>query len=285
MAEVFIVKASGEQEVFDPTKLRDSLTRAGAGEDTINRILEHIEGEVETGMTTTHIYRHAFNLLKKEEEKPVAARYSLRRALAGLGPSGFPFEQFLGELFRGKGYTVETRVTLAGKCAEHEVDVIAYKNDELIVSEAKFHNKSGFKTDMKTALYVSARARDLQDTNFDNRRKHGQTATFWLITNTKFTRNAVKYATCAGLLRLVGWNYPHGETLQDIIEEVGLHPISCLTTLSTKNKQELMARGYVLCRDIRTDESRLEAVGLSATQRNKVLEEVRLLCRPVDRPH
>lgn len=275
---MLITKANGEQEPFDVSKLHGSLTRAGAGIATIERIIEHIEGELEPGMTTTHIYRHAFNLLKKEEEKPVAARYSLRRAITALGPSGFPFEQFLGEIFRTRGYAVETGVHLLGKCAEHEVDVVASNEKEVVAVEAKFHNKSGFKTDLKVVLYVSARARDLHDTDFDNRRKHGQVGTMWLITNTKFTRNAIRYATCAGLIHLVGWNYPHKENLQDIIEASGLHPVSCLTTLTPKDKSALFTHGHVLCRDITEDASRLSAIGLSQPQANKVLEEAQLLC-------
>src|SRR3569832_326046 len=150
---ILITKADGEQERFDPVKLERSLKSAGASSTSRARILAQMLHELKPLMTTEDIYRRAFELLKKEEEMPVAARYSVKRAVFALGPSGFPFEQFLSEVLRAHGWSVQTDVTLMGRCAPHEVDVLAQKGGMRVGIEAKYHNEPGGKTDIKDALY------------------------------------------------------------------------------------------------------------------------------------
>ena len=120
-----------------------------------------MERELVDGITTKEIYHKAFELLHKEE-KPIALKYSLKRAIMELGPSGFPFEKFVAEIFKFKGYTAETGKLVKGFCVEHEVDVVAWNKDKLIMCEAKFHNDPGMKSDLKVALYVKARFDDLR---------------------------------------------------------------------------------------------------------------------------
>ena len=102
--EIIITKANGEQEVFDAEKLRGSLLKAGTAENVANSIIKHIENELTDGMTTREIYKHAFSLLD-EQDRPVAANYSLRRAVMDLGPSGFPFEKLIAAIFNKNGCT------------------------------------------------------------------------------------------------------------------------------------------------------------------------------------
>ena len=105
MNNKYIIKATGEREEFNPQKLEDSLRRAGADQVTIDNIVEQIKKELKDNATTKDIYRHAFELLGREDGgKKYAARYSLRRAVMELGPTGFPFEQFVAEIFRAKGF-------------------------------------------------------------------------------------------------------------------------------------------------------------------------------------
>ena len=80
MNNKYIIKATGEREEFNPQKLHDSLMRAGASEEATDNIVSQIEKELKDGATTKDIYKHAFDLLGREE-KPAAARYSLRRAV------------------------------------------------------------------------------------------------------------------------------------------------------------------------------------------------------------
>ncbi|MEK7117523.1 MAG: ATP cone domain-containing protein, partial [Patescibacteria group bacterium] len=215
-----IIKANGEREAFDLQKLRNSLIRARATTSVADRIAEHIEQELKDGMTTRDIYRHAFEILEREL-KPVALRYSLRKAVMDLGPSGFPFEKFVAEIFKAKGFQTQTDVVMPGRCVSHEVDVVAWNENKLIIVEAKFHNMLGVKSDLKVALYVKARFDDLANTVF-NYGKERKIDECWLVTNTKFSEQAITYAECKNM-KLVGWNYPQKGNLQDLIEDAGLH--------------------------------------------------------------
>ncbi len=271
---IFIVKADGTKEEFNPAKLENSLLRAGADHSTVDEIVTHVAGELKDGMSTSQIYKHAFFLLDKKQ-RPVATRYSLRRAIMDLGPSGFPFEDFIGHILREKGYEVLVGQMVLGGCVEHEVDVVAWNENKLIMAEAKFHNELGIKSDLKIALYVKARFDDLKENVFmyGKERKLDEG---WLITNTKFSTTAIHYAECKGLV-LIGWNYPKQGNLQDMIVDSGLHPITCLTTLTGSQKKMLLARGIVLCKNIKEDESVLRSLGINKEKSNKIIEEINSL--------
>lgn len=271
---VRIVKADGEEELFDQSKLELSLKRAGASEAVRMRVIRRIMQELRDGMTTGDIYRHAFEILRAEEQAPVAARYSIKRAVLDLGPSGFPFEQFLAEVLRAHGWTAHTGVALTGRCAPHEVDVLAEKNGRRVGIEAKFHNEAGGKTDIKDALYVYARYEDLSRAPDPSSRVDEG----WLVTNTRFTRNAIRYAQCANLT-LIGWDYPRGSGLLEMIEEARVHPLTCLTTLSDGEKRRLLENKVVLCKSVRTGHL-LEQYGVKPEKISEVLNEANRLCIP-----
>ncbi|MEK7462104.1 MAG: ATP cone domain-containing protein, partial [Patescibacteria group bacterium] len=93
MSHPLVTKADGTTEYFKVEKLRRSLRRAGATPGEVNNIVSQISGIIRDKMLTQEIYREAFTLLR-EQQAPAAARYSLRRALFSLGPTGFPFEVF-----------------------------------------------------------------------------------------------------------------------------------------------------------------------------------------------
>lgn len=272
--QVSIRKSTGEYEPFEPEKLLASLSRAGASESVRNQIASHIAAELREGMSTSQIYKHAFFLLKKNEKR-AAVRYSLRRAIMDLGPSGFPFEKFVGEIFREKGYDVKTDIVVRGKCIEHEVDVAAWNENELILIEAKFHNGVGIKSDAKVALYVKSRFDDLRGQKFDFGGER-EMSEGWLVTNTKFSHSAILYGKCQDM-KMVGWNYPAQGNLQDLIEDSGLHPLTSLTSLSNKEKADLMTKGVVLARALVADPGYLEEMGMSPSKMKKVKEEVSLL--------
>lgn len=272
--EVTIIKSTGEREPFDPGKLDASLSRAGAPEHIRKDIIDHVVLELKDGMSTSQIYKHAFFLLKGAS-KPAAARYSLRRAVMDLGPSGFPFEKFIAGIFQEKGYETLTGQIVKGKCVEHEVDVVAWNENKLVMVEAKFHNNLGIKSDVKVALYVKSRFDDLHGVTYHYGRDR-ELDEGWLVTNTKFSRSAVEYGECQNL-RLIGWNYPAKGNLQDMIEDAGLHPLTSLTSLAKREKAALLTQGVVLAKTLRTDPTILEGLGFSQSKIAKVNEELRAL--------
>ncbi len=269
---ILVTKADGEQEAFDPGKLEHSLQLAGASSTMRARITAHVMRELRVGMTTEDIYRHAFEILRQDEAVPVAARYSIKRAVFALGPSGFPFEQFFAEVLRAHGWKAQTGVALTGRCAPHEVDVFAEKNGKRVGIEAKFHNDASGKTDIKDALYVRARYEDLRTTPLASSRVDEG----WLVTNTQFTKNAIRYAQCSGLT-LIGWDYPRTRGLLALIEEARVHPLTCLTSLSDTEKRRLLEQKIVLCKDIKTPHV-LREFGVKPERIPQVLEEARQLC-------
>lgn len=275
--DVWVIKSTGEREQFSLNKLRRSLTRSGADDETIKHIVEHITPELHNGMKTSQIYKHAYSILKKNKY-PAAIRYSLRKAVMELGPSGFPFEKFVAEVLRRKGFTARTGVILPGFCVSHEVDVLLEKGDRHIFAECKFHNQQGIKTDVKVALYVHARFLDLQKAHDVKEISSTKIHEGWLITNTKLTTDAVQYANCAGLT-VIGWDYPEQGNLQDLILETGVHPLTFLSTLSQVEKNQLLEQGIVMCRDLKNSPEPLRSLGFTDDKISEVVAEVDQVCQ------
>jgi len=271
--EIFITKATGHKELFDVSKLEHSLQRVHASPDIIQKISEHIIQELEDGMSTHEIYNHAFTLLRKFE-KPVATRYSLRRAIMDLGPTGFPFERFIAEIYGAQGYEAVTDQIVYGGCVEHEIDIVAWKGDELLMAEAKFHHQLGLKSDLKVVLYVKARFDDLAQGKFTYGNKERVLTKGLLITNTKFTVSAIKYAECQNLT-IIGWNYPANGSLHQMIESANLHPLTCLSSLSDHDKKALLEKNIILCKALEENPSHLSSIGLTEVNIEVVLEEIR----------
>lgn len=274
MSHIFITKADGERELFASSKLDTSLARAGAAPNVRADILKRVEAHIQDGMSTEEIYSHAFDILKDTHAPAVAARYSVKRAVFALGPSGFPFEQFFAEVLKAHGWSARTGITLNGRCAPHEVDVLAEKNGRRVGVEAKFHNDPGGKTDIKDALYVHARYQDLEKAP----ERSSRVDEGWLVTNTRFTKNAIRYAQCTNLT-LIAWDYPQGRGLLSMIEEARVHPLTCLTTLTDSEKRRLMDNKIVLCKDVRAGHL-LEEYGVKPAKIPLVLDEAKNLCAP-----
>lgn len=269
-----IIKTDGTVEAFDGNKLEASLRKSGASERTAERIRHTIEATIAPGAMTNEIYRRAFQMLR-HDAREAAARYSLRRALFEFGPSGHPFEDFVAELFKKEGWLVEWRRMIPGRCVSHEVDVYATRGGERLAAELKYHNDPGYKTDVKTALYVKARFDDIWQCDASKQTcpvDHGM-----LITNTKFTSQAIQYAKCSGL-ELLGWSYPHDGNLYDRIVSNGLYPITALTTLKKSEKRLLIDQGVVTCELLRERKDLMRQMNMTPERIGTVMAETETLC-------
>ncbi len=272
---MLVTKADKTTEEFKPNKLRTSLKKAGAKKREVEKIVAFIEESLTDGVHTQTIYRKAFEMLRSSEQ-PVAAKYSLRRALFGLGPTGFPFEDFLAKLFEMNGYTTRTRIEIRGKCALHEIDVAAYTPEHSFIAEAKFHSRPGIKSDLQVAMYSYARFLDLKSHPICKKDICGVDE-LHIITNTKFTKAAIDYAKCVGI-KLLSWNYPEDDTLQNKIEKTGVYPITALTKLSNSYKTTLLESGIILCKDILAKPQILRRNGIKQNKVDAILEEATILC-------
>lgn len=276
-----ITKSDGTTQLFEEEKLVSSLKRVGATPEAIDDIVDEVEKEMWEGIPTLDIYRRAFELLKKHSA-PVAMRYSVRRAMFELGPDGFPFEKFVSRVFKLWGYESVTDQTLLGGCVEHEVDVVAWKEHDLAMSEVKFHNEFGLKSDLKVALYVKARFDDLADTTFEYGGLRRKLTDRFLFTNTKFTEAAIRYGTCKGI-NMISWNYPAHGSLHRIIDDNFLYPVTCLTSVSHQQKKDLIGLGIIVCSDLAANPGALKAVGIQPEAVKVVLAEVDMMSRMVDK--
>lgn len=268
-------KQSGEHVFYDPEQLRRSLLRAGAGEEDIHVILENIRRILYDGIPTRKIYRQAHELLRKRSSG-ASARYRLKQAILELGPTGYPFEKYVGALLAYQGYDVRTDQIIEGRCVSHEVDVIAEKDDEVIMAECKFHSEQGTKSDVKVPMYIRSRFEDIRH-NLD-RYYPGREVVFrgWLVTNTRFTEDAIDFGKCSGL-HLVSWDYPGNGSLRERIDLAGLHPVTCLHNLTRREKKSLLAREIVLVKELLQHPSVLDELDLPAPRRRKLLQEAESL--------
>ncbi len=269
---VQIFKKSGEVADFSTQKVEESLRRAGADKSTINSIVSVVKKELYNGITTTEIYNRAFNLLKKKNAF-IASRYKLKKAIYELGPTGFPFERFVAAIFKHSGYKTEVSKIIPGKCVTHEVDVVAVKDEKTLIMECKFHGSEGKKTDIKVPLYIDSRFRDIKNLNASFKFDEG-----WVVTNTVFTEDAVIYAKCTGL-HLLSWNLPLQNALRDRIDHTGLYPITVSTLLSSREKQFLLSRDVVLCKELINDKFYLDHLGISENRQKRILKEMEALCK------
>lgn len=271
-----VTKASGEQALFDISKLRRSLERSGAGDLVIRQIIEQVKASLYDEISTKAIYKKAFGLLRKNS-RPAAARYKLKKAVMELGPTGYPFEKFIGEMLRHQGFETEVGVIVKGHCVHHEVDVVAEKDEKHFMVECKFHSDQGRRCDVKVPLYIHSRFKDVER---QWRKLEGHDTKFhqgWIFTNTRFTGDAVQYGNCAGLM-LISWDHPKKGSLKERIDVAGLHPITCLTTITNYEKSKLLENEIVLCKHICNNPELLKTIGIHEQRHKKILKEAHEVC-------
>ena len=95
--DIKVTKASGAVETLNLDKLRSSLTRSGADKLQADEIIERMLKVIEPATSTKKIYRLARKYLRQFNHAS-GIRYSLKRALQRLGPSGYPFEKYFGAI-------------------------------------------------------------------------------------------------------------------------------------------------------------------------------------------
>ena len=274
---VNIIKSSGDRVEFSKQKLHDSLKRSGADEDTIEQVIREVEPQLFEGINTKKIFRMAFNLLKKRE-KHFAAKYKLKEAIMELGPTGFPFEKYISEILKYQGFKTSVDQIVQGNCVKHEIDVIAEKDEKHFMIECKYHNTRGIICNVKIPLYIQARFKDIE-INWKNLPGHAEKVhQGWVVTNTTFSEDAIQYGTCVGL-NLIGWNFPKNGSLKEQIDDSGLYPITCLTTITTIEKQRLLDNNIILAIEILKDPKLLFSIGISQSRSELVLNETQSLCK------
>ncbi|CAM3268736.1 ATP cone domain-containing protein [Aequorivita lipolytica] len=273
---VNIIKYSGEVEAFDIEKLKHSLRQSKASEKLVAEIAQEIQTRLTEGMTTKHIYEMAYKILKRKS-KSGSARYKLKKAIMELGPTGFPFEKFIGKILEYEGFKTEVGVVMQGHCVTHEVDVSALKANDHYLVECKFHIDQGSICNVRIPLYIQSRYKDLETQWLKQKDHSGKFHKGWIYTNTRFSSDAIKFGECAGL-GLVSWDYPEQNSLKNKIDSSRLYPLTALSSLSKKGKIKILNKGIVLCREICDTPTLLDDLGITASKKKSILEEANELC-------
>ena len=274
---LYIKKSNGETELFSFEKLKKSLQSADASEDLANTIVDEIQKDIYDGMSSNVIYKKAFVLLKKQN-KTSASRYSLKRAIFDLGPTGFPFERLIGALLKERGYKTEVSVILNGECVTHEIDVLAEKDGNAYAIECKFHQDPRVSSNVQVPLYINSRFLDIQKQWNEDPKNKTHLKQGWLVTNTRFTDDAINYGKCVGLT-LLSWDYPKNKGLKANIDTYALYPITTLNSLSRKEQHALMEKDIILVKELMNATEQMKSIGLMDSKIQKVKDEVKKLCR------
>ncbi|MAO66478.1 MAG: ATPase [Balneola sp.] len=273
-----VIKATGEREKFKLSKLKRSLRNAGAEPHVLSMVIDHLKenGFFKDGTTTKKIYSEAYRLIKKKSKR-VASRYKLKESLLELGPSGYPFEVLISEMFKKLGYSTQVGEVVQGKCVSHEVDVIAQNEEEVFMIECKFHNRQDHHSNVTIPLYVQSRFADVSEGWKQKSDLRSKKHVGYVVNNTRFTSDAIQYANCMNL-KLLSWNHPEGQGLKAMLEQTQIHPITGLSSLTKKEKQRILEEKVVHCQQLLDNENLLAELRFNHSKIENVLKEAEELC-------
>lgn len=275
MKRPIVIKSSGEKESFSWQSVYDSARQVGATREVAVEIADRIKAGTGDQVTTADIRRKVEQMLKKADVG-LAMRFDLPEAMRRLGPTGFPFENYVGRIFQKQGFRVKIGQRIKGRCVDHEVDFLAWNDDLLYLGECKYHNKRGSKVDLPTALLYAARFDDLERGSFVRRKqKEGRRVKSILVTNTEFTQEAVKYFNCIGKT-LWGWKYPARRGIERMIDEEGIYPITILPSFRSARLVEIFCQhNLMLAEDVL--EAEAKKLGLKQDLLDKMKVEAKEL--------
>ena len=270
-----VTKYSGELVHYDEQKLINSLRKSGADQAMAETIVKEIESEMYEGISSKKIYKRAYQLLKNISNVH-AARYNLRTALLGLGPAGFFFEKFIAKVMKEQGFQTKVSITLNGKCISHEIDVLLLKNDIVSMIECKFHSGQDAKSDVKVPMYILSRFNDLKDKKYDLFSAKRSISKCIIVTNNKFTTDAIQFGECSGL-SMLSWDYPQKNGIKDLVDRFRVYPVTCLTTLTKAEKDQLLILDCITINDLIQHPDYLKTIELSHNRTINVLKEANQL--------
>jgi len=239
-----VIKYSGEKEPFSVKKVYNSAMRAGASSSLAKEISRELEKEVYQNITTAEIFKKIREKLKKDNLQ-IAMRFSLKEAMKKLGPAGFVFEDFARRVLSHYGMKMESSMIINGKCCKYEIDFLAFKENLVYLGECKYRNNSGDKVDVNVCLKSFAILDDVKNSG----RFKDKNVNFLIVTNSRFTDEAIKYSSCKGI-ELLGWNYPKDQGLEDMVEAKKLYPITILPSFKGYLAEALRKERVMLVDDV-----------------------------------
>lgn len=267
-----VVKADGVSEPFNREKVLKTCLKLCGSVELAEKVSRRVEEQVYDGISTREILSAIFRIMA--EYKPAMAhRVDLRTSLSLLR-SKPDFENFISQIFRNLGYEVVRNIVVQGFCIEHEVDVLASRNDERIYVEAKHHMNPHMYVKLDAVEKVWATILDIRE-GYEKGLNTLNISKPLVATNTKFTNHAYRYAKCRGI-DLLGWGVTDGMDLEKCIVEFKLYPVTILKGFDLHILYKVIDRGYVTVKQLADlTASRLLEADLPVDSANLLVERAR----------
>jgi len=248
---VLVTKANGSRQLFDKNKIVKTCMRMGATRRDAFEVADKIEKRLYNGISTVKILQMLFQFMRKYKPH-VSQIYDLRKGLS-LMSSKPEFEIFVQYLLSHNGFEVSSNRILKGKCVEHEVDGIAKKNGFTYLVEAKHHVNYHHFTGLDESRIARAVLEDVTE-GYDLGRGGLKIDKAMLVTNTKYSDYAMQYGVCKDILQ-IGWSTPVNLSLQSMIEEKNLYPLSCVKGINVDTRLHLADSGVVLINQVTEEDT------------------------------
>lgn len=270
---LYVKKLSGEIIPYDESSLRGSLQKSGANDEQIETVMKEINKILYDEIPTGLLYEKAFELLRNLRHS-YAARYSLKKALRDLGPEGYYFEKWVTKLFQTQGFHAISGQTLQGEAVKHEIDVVASKDNRLVLCECKFRNDVDAKISVTTPMYFLSRFNDLKNLEFEYFGKVMKPTDGYMVTNAYMTSDSIAFAEKYGI-QLISWDYPEKLNIKQLVDDYKFYPITCLTNLTEDERNILLQKNCILIKDIVSNPLLLDHFKFDEERKQIILEEAK----------
>jgi HJR/Mrr/RecB family endonuclease len=270
---VFVTKADGSTQLFDKAKVVKTCLRIGADRQIAVQIADEVDSLVYDGIPTHKVLQITLKLLR--EHKPTIRHFlDLKKGLSVMN-SKPEFEKFVQILLIHHGFEVGPSQIIKGKCIGHEVDAVAKKDGVAYFVEAKHHSNYHTPTGLDESRIARAVLEDAAE-GFLRGKSNLKIDRAMIVTNTRYSEHAKRYGKCRNILQ-IGWNSPKKLSLQSMIEQKKVYPISCIRGLSNQTRIKLVNSGVVLIKQLVEEEpSKLsEETDLSQEFLKRIIEKAK----------
>jgi hypothetical protein len=243
---VVVTKADGTKQLFDKEKVIRTCLKMHVSEEEAREVANKVEMKLYEGIPTKKILEMIFFYLKNYRPQ-IKHQIDLRESISLMRPKP-DFENFVGIVLRGQGYEVEPPQLIRGRCVEHEIDGIAKKGTDTIYVEVKHHFQSHTYTGVAVFLETWATFVDLFD-GFELHKSPYKFNKALVVCNTKFSDHALQYSKCKGISH-IGWNTPQDNSLEKMVWEEKLYPITLIKAMDKRSEEKLGDTGVILLRQL-----------------------------------
>jgi HJR/Mrr/RecB family endonuclease len=243
---VSVTKADGSTQLFDKAKVVKTCLRIGANRRIAVQIADEVESLIYEGIPTYKVLQITLKLLR--EHKPTIRHFlDLKKGLSVMN-SKPEFEKFVQLLLAHHGFETGPSQIIIGKCIGHEVDAVAKKDGVTYFVEAKHHSNYHTPTGLDESRIARAVLEDVAE-SFLLGKSTLKIDRAMIVTNTRYSEHAKRYGKCRNILQ-IGWSSQKELSLQNMIEEKKVYPISCIKGLSNQTRMKLVNSGIVLIKQL-----------------------------------